>query len=66
MAESPAGEGTATYYANIVSTNVFPDEVVMEFRRFVRPHKEVFEKFGKALKEYLDKTIPVVEAQRKP
>ena len=94
MAEPPASQEAVTYYANIVSTHVFADEIVMEFRRFIRSHKEVFETIGpgkpipppddatvyktppivrvvltftaaKALKEYLDKTIPVIETQRK-
>ena len=83
----------ATYYANIVTANIFQDEVVLEFRRFLRSHKENFEKFGekpipapdaaeifkdtpvvrlvltftaaKALVGYLQKTLPIVEAQRK-
>lgn len=46
MAESPGSQEVVTYYANIVTANAFPDEVILEFRRFLRPHREIFETIG--------------------
>jgi len=94
MTESPGSEEIVTYHANIATANVFPDQVIIEFRSFLRSHKEVFDTLGpgkpipapdattlyksppiarvvltfsaaKGLMEYLQKTVPVVEAQRK-
>jgi hypothetical protein len=36
-----APDGTPTYFANIVTSNLFPDELVFEFRRFIQEHRKV-------------------------
>lgn len=41
MADAP-DQMVATYYANLVSVHVTVDEVSLEFRRWMLPHREIW------------------------
>ena len=43
MAEYAAPDGAPTFFANVVTSNLFPDELVIEFRRVLQEHKVVFD-----------------------
>ena len=95
MAESADSQGIPTYYSNYVTSQINADELVLEFRRMLIPHREVALKEAKdgiipvpavtgdqvmklepiarvvltfssarALRDYLDKVFPSMEAQR--
>jgi hypothetical protein len=36
-------DNAPTFFANIVTSNLFTDELVMEFRRYIQEHKDVFD-----------------------
>jgi len=42
MSEQVATQGPPTYFANLVTSTLSVDELTMEFRRYVQPHKEWF------------------------
>jgi hypothetical protein len=88
-------EGVPTHYANIATSLLTADELVMELRRVDKPHRDVVKETSglativppatpaeilshepiarvvltftaaKALKEYLDSTLPRIEEMRK-
>ncbi len=41
MTEGTATQGPPTYFANIVTLQVTADEVILELRRYLQPHKDI-------------------------
>lgn len=50
MTEYAAPDSAPTFFANIVTSNLFADELVLEFRRFIQQHREVFDPSGGGMK----------------
>src|SRR5438128_943134 len=41
MTEYVSPDGAPIYFANIVTSNMFPDELIVEFRRFIQEHRKI-------------------------
>ena len=59
MTEYVAPDGVPTYFSNIVTSNLFPDELILEFRRFLQEHKKIFD--PKSGANIVDITPPSME-----